>query len=96
VAAADDGLGRFHAGGRDGGGLSFFVDDIGGRRYVRRNGDQKGLKAYMSLCPETRTANILAFNTETRPTVKGPENLPATESKMARGVLSLFRSVPGR
>jgi CubicO group peptidase (beta-lactamase class C family) len=77
-------------------GLSFFVDDIGGRRYVGHNGDQNGFKAYMSLCPETRTASLLAFNTETRPTVTGPENLLAPESKIARSVLRLFQSVPGR
>lgn len=77
-------------------GLSFFVDDIGGRRYVGHNGDQNGFKAYMSLCPETRTASLLAFNTETRPTLNGPENLLATESKIARGVLGLFQSIPRR
>ena len=77
-------------------GLSFFVDDISGRRYVGHNGDQNGFKAYMSLCPETRTASLLAFNTETRPTVNGPENLHAPESKIALGVLRLFQSIPGR
>jgi CubicO group peptidase (beta-lactamase class C family) len=77
-------------------GLSFFVDDIEGRRYVGHNGDQNGFKVYVSLCPETRTASLLAFNTETRPTVNGPDNLLAPESKIARGVLGLFRSIPGR
>jgi hypothetical protein len=72
-------------------GLSFFVDDIEGRRYVGHNGDQNGFKAYLSLCPETRTASILAFNTETRPTVTGAENLLAPESKIALSVLRLFR-----
>src|SRR5215204_2755563 len=46
-------------------GLSFFVDDIEGRRYVGHNGDQNGFKAYLSLCPETRTACLLASTTET-------------------------------
>ncbi|HEX8149736.1 MAG TPA: serine hydrolase domain-containing protein [Pyrinomonadaceae bacterium] len=77
-------------------GLSFFVDDIEGRRYVGHNGDQNGFKVYLSLCPETRTASLLAFNTETRPTVNGPDNLLAAESKIARSVLSLFRSIPAR
>lgn len=77
-------------------GLSFFVDDIGGRRYVGHNGDQNGFKAYLSLCPEARAASLLAFNTETRPTVTGPDNLLAPESKMARGVLSLFQSIRTR
>lgn len=77
-------------------GLSFFVDDIEGRRYVGHNGDQNGFKAYLSLCPETRTASILAFNTETRPTTTGPENLQAPESKIARSVLNLFQSIQKR
>lgn len=73
-------------------GLSFFIDDIDGRRYVGHNGDQNGFKAYLSLCPETRTASLLAFNTETRPTINGPDNLLAAESKMARSVLGLFQT----
>lgn len=77
-------------------GLSFFVDDIGGRRYVGHNGDQNGFKAYMSLCPSTRTASLLAFNTETRSTVTGLDNLLAPESKIARSVLNLFQSIPAR
>jgi CubicO group peptidase (beta-lactamase class C family) len=77
-------------------GLSFFVDDIGGRRYVGHNGDQNGFKVYMSLCPSTRTASLLAFNTETRPTETGVNNLLAPESKIARSVLNLFQSIPAR
>jgi len=77
-------------------GLSFFVDDIGGRRYVGHNGDQNGFKVYMSLCPSTRTASLLAFNTETRSTITGADNLLAPESKIARSVLSLFQSIPSR
>ena len=50
----------------------------------------------MSLCSETRMASLLAFNTETRSTVTGRENLLAPESKIARGVLSLFQSIPAR
>lgn len=77
-------------------GLSFFIDDIAGRRYVGHNGDQNGFKSYLSLCPRTRTASLLVFNTETRPTVNGTENLLAPESKIARTVLRLFQSLPAR
>jgi CubicO group peptidase (beta-lactamase class C family) len=77
-------------------GLSFFVDEIEGRRYVGHNGDQNGFKAYMSVCPATRAASLLAFNTEARPTVTGPDNLLAPESKIAGSVLKLFQSIPGR
>jgi hypothetical protein len=77
-------------------GLSFFIDDIGGRRYVGHNGDQNGFKSYFSLCPQTRSASLLVFNTETRSTVNGKENLLAAESKIARSVLRLFESQPVR
>jgi CubicO group peptidase (beta-lactamase class C family) len=77
-------------------GLSFFVDDIAGRRYVGHNGDQNGFKAYLSLCPATRTASLLVFNTETRSTMTGTDNLLAPESKLARSVLSLFQSIPAQ
>jgi hypothetical protein len=73
-------------------GLSFFIDDIGGRRYVGHNGDQNGFKSYFSLCPRTRSASLLVFNTETQSTVNGKENLLAAESKIARSVLRLFES----
>jgi CubicO group peptidase (beta-lactamase class C family) len=77
-------------------GLSFFIDDIDGQRYVGHNGDQNGFKSYLSLCPRTRSASLLVFNTETRPTVNGTENLLAAESKIARSVLRLFESQPAR
>jgi CubicO group peptidase (beta-lactamase class C family) len=73
-------------------GLSFFIDDIAGLRYVGHNGDQNGFKSYLSLCPATRTASLLVFNTETRPTVNGPANLLAPESKIAQSVLKLFQA----
>jgi CubicO group peptidase (beta-lactamase class C family) len=73
-------------------GLSFFIDDIDGRRYVGHNGDQNGFKSYLSLCPGTHSASLLVFNTETRPTVNGAANLLAVESKIARSVLRLFQS----
>lgn len=74
-------------------GLSFFIDDIAGQRYIGHNGDQNGFKSYLSLCPRTRTASLLVFNTETRSTENGKGNLLATESKIARSVLKLFQSV---
>ncbi len=74
-------------------GLSFFIDDIEGRRYVGHNGDQNGFRSYLSLCPSARTASILVFNTETRPTINGPQNLLSPESKMARNVFKLLQSL---
>ncbi len=77
-------------------GLSFFIDTIAGQRYIGHNGDQNGFKAYLSLCPRTRAASLLVFNTETRPTVNGTENLLAPESKIAHSVLSLFQNSGAR
>ncbi len=47
----------------------------------------------MSLCPGKRAASLLVFNTETRPTTNGAENLRAPESKIARTVLKLYESL---
>jgi CubicO group peptidase (beta-lactamase class C family) len=77
-------------------GLSFFIDDLEGRRYVGHNGDQNGFKSFLSLCPRERTASLLVFNTETQPTTNDPRNLLSTESKIARSVLKLFQSSRAR
>jgi CubicO group peptidase (beta-lactamase class C family) len=74
-------------------GLAFFIDDIEGQRYIGHNGDQNGFKSFLSLCPGTRTASLLVFNTETQPTSNNPRNLLSPESKIARSVLKLFQSV---
>lgn len=73
-------------------GLSFFVDDIEGQRYIGHNGDQNGFRTYLSLCPKMHTASILVFNTETQPTENNPRNLTAAESKIALSVLKLFQN----
>ncbi len=77
-------------------GLSFFIDDIEGRRYVGHNGDQNGFRSHLSLCPSASTAIILVFNTETRPTINGPQNLLSPESKMARNVFKLLQRLRAR
>lgn len=77
-------------------GLSFFIDDIEGQQYVGHNGDQNGFKSFLSLCPATRTASLLVFNTETQSTTNNPRNLLAPESKIARSVLKLFQSLRPR
>lgn len=74
-------------------GLAFFVDDIGGQQYIGHNGDQNGFKSFLSLCPKTRTASLLVFNTETQSTTNIPRNLLSPESKIARSVLKLFESL---
>lgn len=75
-------------------GLSFFTGTMAGRRYVGHNGEQNGFKSFMTLCPDTRAASLLAFNTETVPAAKDPQNGPSPESKIAGSVLKLFQN-PG-
>ena len=77
-------------------GLAFFIDTIAEQRYVGHNGDQNGFKSFLSLCPDTRTASLLVFNTETRPTTNEPSSLHSPESKIARSVLKLFQSLRKR
>jgi CubicO group peptidase (beta-lactamase class C family) len=77
-------------------GLAFFIDDIAGQQYVGHNGDQNGFKSFLSLCPTTRTASLLVFNTETQSTTNNARNLLSTESRIARSVLKLFQSLRPR
>lgn len=64
-------------------GLSFFIDQGRGVRFVGHNGDQNGFRAYLSLCPEQRAGSVLAFNTETRGVQNDPSNRSTAESRIA-------------
>ena len=75
-------------------GLGFFIDDIDGRRYVGHNGDQNGFRAFVSICPQTGAASLLALNSETRPSTNDPANLRSAESRIALSVLPCCRACP--
>jgi CubicO group peptidase (beta-lactamase class C family) len=64
-------------------GLSFFVDQGRGVRFVGHNGDQNGFRAYLSLCPDQRLGTLLAVNTETREVRNDPSNRDSAESRIA-------------
>ncbi|HYG48588.1 MAG TPA: serine hydrolase domain-containing protein [Allosphingosinicella sp.] len=64
-------------------GLSFFIDQGRGVRFVGHNGDQNGFRAYLSLCPDQRAGTLLAFNTETRGVRNAPSNRTTAESRIA-------------
>lgn len=64
-------------------GLSFFIDQGRGVRFVGHNGDQNGFRAYLSLCPDQRAGSLLAFNTETRGVRNDPSNRETAESRIA-------------
>jgi CubicO group peptidase (beta-lactamase class C family) len=74
-------------------GLSFFIDEINGVRYVGHNGDQNGFKSYLSICPAKHSASLLVFNTETQPTINDIRNRQSPESSLARSVLKLHQSL---
>jgi CubicO group peptidase (beta-lactamase class C family) len=82
MVAGDDTQGQMRA--TTSVGLSFFIDDIGGRRYVGHTGTQNGFKTYLTVCPATHTASLLAFNTDT-----GPVN---AEGRIAAKVIALFEA----
>lgn len=64
-------------------GLSFFIDQGRGVRFVGHNGDQNGFRAYLSLCPDQRAGSLLAFNTETRGVRNDRSNRETAESRIA-------------
>ncbi|MFN0085988.1 MAG: serine hydrolase domain-containing protein [Blastocatellia bacterium] len=63
--AATDGQNR-----KDAMGLSFFIEDNFGQRFIGHSGGQNGFISHFYLKPETRTAYLIAFNTHAMPTEK--------------------------
>jgi CubicO group peptidase (beta-lactamase class C family) len=74
-------------------GLSFFVDQGRGVRFIGHNGDQNGFRAYLSLCPDQRAGTLLAFNTETRSVRNDPSNRETAESRIALATDALCEAV---
>ncbi|HEX8308234.1 MAG TPA: serine hydrolase domain-containing protein [Allosphingosinicella sp.] len=74
-------------------GLSFFIDEGRGVRFIGHNGDQNGFRAYLSLCPEQGMGTLLAFNTETRGVRNDPSNRETAESRIALATDSLCEAL---
>lgn len=70
-------------------GLSFFIDEDAGVRFIGHNGDQNGFRAYLSLCPAQRAGTLLAFNTETAGVRNDPANRDTAESRVALAAAKL-------
>ena len=51
-------------------GLAFFIEDNYGQRFIGHSGSQNGFISHFYLRPDTRTAYIIAFNTQAVPTEK--------------------------
>ena len=51
--------------GSEGMGMSFFIDQEGGRRFIGHTGSQAGFRAFLYVDPERRTAIIGVVNTDT-------------------------------
>lgn len=93
-AGADFTQGRMSAATQAG--LSFFVDEEDGVRFVGHNGDQNGFRAYLSLCPAQRTGTLLAFNTETAGVRNDPANRDTAESRVALATGKLCKGLAAR
>ncbi|HEX8398926.1 MAG TPA: serine hydrolase domain-containing protein [Pyrinomonadaceae bacterium] len=73
-------------------GLTFFVDDENGQRYVSHSGDQNGFLAFLDVHPKTRMASIIAFNTN----LELPNNTPDEKNPVVmimRAQRKLFESI---
>jgi CubicO group peptidase (beta-lactamase class C family) len=73
-------------------GLTFFVDDENGQRYVSHSGDQNGFLAFLDVHPKTRMASIIAFNTN----LELPEKTPDEKNPVVmimRAQRKLFESI---
>ena len=81
---------------REGMGLCFFLENVGGHRYMGHTGSQKAFQAFVYIDPDARTGAIAAFNT----VGAGPEETarPATRQilywvrqRMFEEIFPLFR-----
>ena len=75
-------------------GLTFFIDEGTGVRFVGHNGDQNGFRAYLSLCPDRRAGSLLAFNTETRGVENDASNRDTAESRIALAAGPFCETLP--
>jgi CubicO group peptidase (beta-lactamase class C family) len=55
---------------KDAMGLTFFIEDNFGQRFIGHSGSQNGFVSHFYLRPDTRTAYVIAFNTHAIPTEK--------------------------
>jgi CubicO group peptidase (beta-lactamase class C family) len=55
---------------KDAMGLTFFIEDNFGQRFIGHSGSQNGFISHFYFRPDTRTAYIIAFNTHAMPTEK--------------------------
>lgn len=62
---AKDGKGR-----KDWMGLTYFIEENFGQRFIGHSGSQNGFLSHFYICPATRTAYIVAFNTHAMPSEK--------------------------
>jgi CubicO group peptidase (beta-lactamase class C family) len=55
---------------KDAMGLTFFIEENFGQRFIGHSGSQNGFISHFYIRPDTRTAYIIAFNTHAMPTEK--------------------------
>jgi hypothetical protein len=74
-------------------GLSFFIQDIDGQRFIGHTGDQNAFHAFMQLCPATRTASLLVLNTEVEPLADLPPGTLLPRAMLNQSILKLFHTL---
>ncbi|QNA86584.1 beta-lactamase family protein [Sphingomonas sp. So64.6b] len=74
-------------------GLSFFLDQSDGIRFIGHNGDQNGFRTYLSLCPDQHMGSLVALNTETRGVENEAANRNRPESRIALATDGLCKAL---
>ncbi|HEX8267718.1 MAG TPA: serine hydrolase domain-containing protein [Pyrinomonadaceae bacterium] len=73
-------------------GLTFFIDEENGRRYVSHSGNQNGFLAFLDVYPKAKAASIIAFNTNLQLPDKTPDEKNPVVMIM-RAQRKLFESI---
>jgi CubicO group peptidase (beta-lactamase class C family) len=85
---------------KDAMGLSFFIEENFGQRFIGHSGTQNGFISHFYIRPDTRTAYIIAFNTHAIPTEKDPSKDTRSLDReikdyLFQKVFPLFATRPG-
>ncbi|HSK72313.1 MAG TPA: serine hydrolase domain-containing protein [Pyrinomonadaceae bacterium] len=73
-------------------GLTFFIDDENGQRYISHSGNQNGFLAFVNIHPKKRIASVTAFNTNLQLSDKTPDEKNPVVMIM-RAQRKLFESI---
>jgi CubicO group peptidase (beta-lactamase class C family) len=79
---------------KDAMGLTFFIEDNFGQRFIGHSGSQNGFISHFYLRPDTRTAYVIAFNTHAMPTEPTEKDSSQDTRKLDREIKDyLFQKI---